>query len=99
MKRFVVSTNLGSTQEQDSEFVRILKAEFPNVGWWHQLSETWLIVDPSNTMTCTALRNAAMRAWPNVYLMVVEASESGNWAGFAPTQDFLWLKEWWKNLT
>lgn len=96
MRRFVVSTNSGSTPDQDAAFLQILKSEFPNVGWWHQLSETWLIGDPLNTVTSTALRDAAMRAFPGVHIMVVEATGPRKWAGFGPSNAmFKWMRESW----
>lgn len=94
MTRFVLSTTLGSTPQQDEDFARLLKAEYPDAGWWHQLSETWLIVDPSDKMTTSALRDLARRAFPGIHLMVVPAMRG--WAGFGNAENmFPWMRQYW----
>lgn len=98
MKRFVLGTNR-TTQEQDAAFFKILRARWPHIGWWHQLGETWLFIDLTDTLRATDLRDAAKEAFPGIYLMVVEAKGPRNWAGYGttapPSEMFTWMhKEW-----
>jgi hypothetical protein len=92
MKRFVIGTNR-TTAEQDAAFLNILRTRWPHLGWWHQLSETWLIIDLSGQVTTNALRDAAMEAFPGIYIMVVEAARQ--WHAFGRTSDFKWMDEQW----
>lgn len=92
MKRFVIGTNR-TTAEQDAAFVNILKARWPHLGWWHQLGETWLIIDYSDQLTPVELRDTANQAFPGIRKMVIEIG--GSWAGFAPVDDFTWMNEQW----
>lgn len=96
MKRFVIGTNR-TTAEQDSAFLNILRSRWPHLGWWHQVSETWLIVDLANTVTVVELRDAAMQAFPGIYIMVIEVN--GSWAGWGanspPGDMFTWMRDSW----
>jgi hypothetical protein len=95
VKHFVLVTNR-TTAEQDKAFFTILRARFSHLGWWHQLSETWLFVDLMDTTTAEQLRNAAMEAFPTVFLVVLEITGQHTWAGFGPTESmFKWIRETW----
>ncbi len=100
MKQFVVATNL-TTAQQDQAFYRILSERFGHMGWWHQVSQTWLLVDNTDTVTPTSLRDAATEAFPGVPMVVLQVvSVKGSWAGFGPLRGtpgdmFTWIDETW----
>lgn len=88
-----------TTAEQDSAFIAILRAQWPHLGWWHQLSETWLIIDLSGKLNAGDIRDAAMKAFPGIYLMVTEAAGPFIRSGFARSSDFVWMTEQWDKTT
>ena len=95
MKRFVVGTSR-TTPEQDAKFLQLVRARWPHVGWWHQVTETWLFVDLLGTATAAALRDVAMEAFPTINLMVIEIKGEATWAGFGPQNTmFPWMNETW----
>jgi hypothetical protein len=60
------------------------------------LTETWLVVDFSDRLTCGDLRDMAKEAFPGISLMVVEAKGPGAWAGFGPKEEmFSWIEGCW----
>jgi hypothetical protein len=94
MKRFVLGTNR-TTAEQDAAFYLILQQRFSHLGWWHQLSEMWLLVDETDTLTPAGLREAAREAFPDIHLMVIEVG-TGIWSGYGNKADmFPWMRETW----
>ena len=97
MTRFVIGTNR-TTPEQDQAFLKILQARWPHLGWWHQLSETWLIVDLTGELTAIQLRDAANEAFPGIYKMVLDVGNPHNWAAFGRTEDFPWMRDEWERL-
>ena len=95
MKHFVIGTNR-TTPEQDAQFLKILRERWSRLGWWHQVGETWLVIDATDTLTVTDLRDAAMVAFPGIYLMVLQVLPL-NWSGFGPNDTmFPWMREWWE---
>lgn len=95
MKRFVVGTSR-TTSEQDSAFLAAVRGRWPQVGWWHQVSETWLFADPLHTMTSVGLRDLAMQAYPTINIIVIEIDGYTTWAAFGPANTmFPWLRENW----
>jgi hypothetical protein len=76
-------------------FHAILNARWPNLGWWHQISETWLIVDLTDTLTAAKLRDAAREAFPGIPLVVLETAGPVKWAGFGQPKDYEWMKGSW----
>jgi len=96
VKRFIVGTN-GTTPEQDSTFLTLVKAHWPDIGWWHRLGGTWLFVDPNDLMVdAVELRDIAKEAFPYVNLVVFDIPEGSTWAGFGVGQDFAWIHSWWE---
>jgi hypothetical protein len=94
VKRFFLGTNR-TTAEQDKAFFAIIRSRWPHLGWWHQLSETWLFVDLTDELTPSDLRDAALQAFPGVQLLVIEIPCVTNWAGFGMTKDYQWFRETW----
>ena len=99
MRRFVFGTDR-TAYAQDAEFLKLVRAQWPEMGWWHQLSEMWLFVDPTDTVTPSALRDIARKAFPNIDLLVIQVKDGKGWAGFGPKRGsagdmFTWIHEWW----
>ena len=96
-KRFIVVTNR-TTAEQDKAFQESLP---PGFAWWHWLGETWLLVDNTGFRSASELRDIARDAFPGIYCLVIEVSESGDrWAGFGPSSGeknmFAWIRDYWQ---
>lgn len=72
----------------------ILRERTPNIGWWHNLSESWLIIDPVGILTCEQLRDAANDACPGIFNMVFGLEEN-TWAAFGRMADFNWMRTEW----
>jgi hypothetical protein len=97
LTRFVLCTNL-TTGLQDQAFIAILRSRWPNVGWWHWLAEMWLMVDLSDTVKSSELRDAALEAFPGVHNIVLEFGPNGDtWTGFGPTGPARDMFEWMRN--
>ena len=96
MKRFIVGTS-GTMNEQDSTFLTLVKDRWPNIGYWHRLGGTWLLVDPNDLMVdAVELRDVAKEAFPSVNVVVFDIPEGSTWAGFGVSQDFGWIHSWWE---
>ena len=94
MKRFVITTERTS-EEQDQAFYAILHARWPQMGWWHNISETWLLIDPTDTITVDVLRDAAYEAFPGRCLIVIQVSADSTWAGMKRGNNFDWIEDEW----
>jgi hypothetical protein len=95
VKRFVVGTSR-TTVEQDNKFLQLVRARWPQIGWWHQVSETWLFADLQHAVTAAELRDLAMQAFPTINVIVIEITGNTTWAAFGPSNTmFPWLKENW----
>lgn len=97
-KRFIVSLN-NSTKAQDQLFVEYIMNN--NLGWWHWLKNTWLLVDNSGRLSASELRDIVKDIFKNEHTLVIEiGNNSDTWAGYGPTSEdknmFEWLKDQWK---
>ena len=96
-KRFVVLL-ASETDEQ----VRAFKAyiEEHHLGFWHWLSGSWLLTDPSNIQTAEGLRDALNTTHPRINKLVLEILGDDFWSGYGPGGEernmFTWLKTTWK---
>lgn len=95
MRRFVLGTNR-TTAAQDRAFLAILQERFPDVGWWHQLGETWLFVDHNDQLSTEVIREMAKEAFPDVYVMAIEVG-NGRWSAFGEMSDFEWMHDSWQS--
>lgn len=97
-KRYIVCVN-NSTKEQDEKFVEFIKSK--NLGWWHWLNNTWLLVDDSGILTAADIRDSARDIFTPEYNIVIEIGQTTDtWSGFGiKTEDknmFAWLHKNWK---
>ena len=88
-----------STAQQDEAFTKELGTA---VGWWHWISDSWLIHDPHDRMDVQTVRDKVLTCYPKVRNMVFEIRSDGtdSWAGYGPSsapQDMgEWLRKNWK---
>lgn len=96
-KKYIVSINGNATAQEDERFSAYLKEK--NVGWWHWLSNTWLVVDSLGIVDAKDLRDKAIEVYKGKNNLVLEVSV-GSWFGYGPTTPdrdmFKWIKENWE---
>ena len=54
-KRFVVCYSDNIPKEKEMHFIQFIKDN--KLGWWHWISNMWLLVDSSGQMTASILRD------------------------------------------
>ena len=89
--------------DTESENQAILFREFldkKGLGWWHWLSNSWLVADLNGTFTIKTLMDEVQKAFPNVNCLVTEGGSDGTWVGYGPANEessnfFPWLKKSW----
>lgn len=96
-KRFVICIN-GSTKEQENKFVEYINTQ--GVGWWHWLTNTWLIVDRNGKTSAGTWREKAVEIFEREHVLVIEISQQNDtWSGFGPSSDekdmFKWIRDNW----
>lgn len=97
-KRFVICVN-SSTKEQENKFVEFIKTQ--NVGWWHWLTNTWLISDSNGKTNASHWRKNAVEIFKQEHILVLEIGQDNDtWSGFGPSSEdknmFKWIKDNWK---
>lgn len=97
-KRYIVNINGNTTPQEDEKFSSFLNEK--KVYWWHWLSNTWLIVDNSDSVDAKDLRDKIVEIYNGKNNLVLEISTGGTWFGYGPqvpNKDmFKWIKEYWK---
>lgn len=96
-KRYIVCLG-NSIKVQDEAFIAYIK-EY-GLGWWHWLSNVWLIVDSNGKLSAREIRDKLRLIYPGEHTIVLELSENGDtWSGFGPKSEernmFEWLKTNW----
>jgi hypothetical protein len=97
-RRFVVGLD-SSTKEQNQEFIEFIRGR--QLGWWHWISNFWLLTDPGGKLSAIELRLELGKIYPGVHTLVLELSEKDDtWSGFGPKGEdrnmFKWLNDYWK---
>lgn len=96
-RRFIVSITGEITKASTNNFTNYLKEN--GLGWWHWLSNTWLVIDRKDKINTKILRDKVRDIF-NAYNLVVEVKDGG-WAGFGPKGEdkdmFAWIKKYWSN--
>lgn len=98
-RRFVVLLD-SATPEQDKEFKEWVNEQ--HFGWWHWLSQSWLITSTSTDMRAATLRDKATEIYDSTHLFVLElrGTVDDTWSGFGPKSSsrdmFEWIKNNWK---
>ncbi len=95
-KRFVVSIS-SSTPVEERAFIDWLTGKY---GWWHWVSNFWLISDSLGSLTAESVRDKLRECFPGALNFVIELREDGEtWAGAVASGEVenakKWLNEWW----
>ena len=98
-RRFIVLLD-SATPEQDKEFKKWVKEQ--GFGYWHWLSQSWLLVSTDSDVKAGDVRSKAMEIYDECdRLLVLElrGTSHDTWAGFGPrkqtTNMFTWIKNHW----
>lgn len=95
-KRFMLATEDVSKFEEELIVNYCKQNQF---GWWHWLSNFWLLYTDDESMTTETLRDQINELFvekKNMMVMEVASSEAENWAGFGKREMFEWLQSSWK---
>jgi len=95
-KRFVVLLD-ASSDKQDELFLAWLKEK--NVGWWHWLTNSWLISNNRGHLTASEIRDKARDIYGcNNFVIELQGTDD-TWSGFGPNADkrnmFEWIRDNW----
>ena len=96
--RFIVGVN-GMTEEEEKAFISYIRDK--RMGWWHWVSNFWLLVDPSEQIEVVDIRDVLIRVAPGKRNLVlqVEIEDESTWAGLGPTGEkndmFNWIRKTW----
>ncbi|MGO9145538.1 MAG: hypothetical protein ACLQDF_04145 [Desulfomonilia bacterium] len=94
-KRFVVALDT-STEEQNDKFIEYIKEN--EMGWWHWISNFWLLTDTNDKVTAEKLRDDLLTIYPGVTQLVLEfRKDNDTWSGFGPKSDTRNMYEWLHN--
>jgi len=96
--RFIVCVNK-STEIQEKEFFDACAVR--GFGWWHYLSNTWLLVREGDNIAVAEIRDLVIKYFDDEYNMVFKLNENeGTWAGFGPASEdknmYKWIWDYWK---
>lgn len=93
--RFVIA--VGPITEAQSEQISNLFRD--RYGWWHWIDGFWLVIDSTDTLTASWIRDQLDVILPGVRKLVLRVENTGNWAGFGPTAEdrdmFHWIRTTW----
>lgn len=94
-KRFVVAVEM--TADQEKQFIAFLRSK--KMGWWHRVSNFWLITSKSDEVDASFIRdNLRTIGTAKPTSLVMQIHEDIDWAGlFAETSGdtFEWLGKTW----
>jgi hypothetical protein len=99
-KRYIVLLDK-STKEQNDQFLNYLRKH--RLGWWHWLTNSWLLSDSAGTLSASIIRDEVKRIYGGVNHFVIELRRDGEaWSGFGPKAQkrnmFTWIHRNWKNI-
>ena len=69
-RKFVVCVD-DSTKEQQNKLTQFFKNE-ANMGYWHWLSDLWLVTDPNNYWSAGSLRDKVGELLPGSHNVVIQ---------------------------
>lgn len=96
-KRFVVALD-SAIKEQDEAFKEYVRSR--GLGWWHWLTNLWLLTDASGQLTASEIRDVLTEIYPRVHALVLELrGDDDTWSGIGPKTEkrnmFKWLHKNW----
>jgi hypothetical protein len=96
MKRYLVAV---TGLKADDEKAIINFARKKGVGWWHRISNVWLIVDPNDKTSAEEIRDLLFDMSNSKVGLVLEGPAADLWVGFAAKdqaeETFTWLDKNW----
>lgn len=96
-KRFIICINK-SSETQEQKIIDYFKSI--GVGYWHWLTNTWLVVDSTGKFNASDFRKKAREVFNDEFNLVIELNQYGDtWAGFGPNSKeqnmFQWINDYW----
>ena len=92
-KKFIIAIDKG-TKEQRDKFTKYLES-LPS-GWWHWLSDVWLIDDNSYPeMSSIKWRDKVQKFFPSSNILVMDIKTSTNWSSWNSENAHKWLQDNW----
>ena len=95
--RFLVAAE-GLSKEADGKFIEYLKEN--GCGWWHRISNFWLITDRKDVITASGLRDKIMELHESGKpCLVMQVNEDVTWAAVKRSGQpdmFDWLQNTWR---
>ena len=93
-RKFVVIIN-EETQEDVSSFIEYVKQQ--RFGWWHWVSNVWLLTTRNQQMSAREIRDKVREITGGKVTVVIEVT-SVTWAAFGPTGEksiSKWIRDTW----
>ncbi len=74
---------------------KALAQRWAGYGWWHGVTNFWLLKDPTGTLTAGGVRDT-IRSISNTAIIMVVEGQPTMWAGTATTDaNREWLRKYW----
>jgi hypothetical protein len=97
-KRFIIAVNITTPESE-----KALTEFFTNygLGWWHWITNVWLVSDPNGRLTTSEIVDGIVRILPGIRNLVIELGIDGSdaWSGVGPKEEknnmFKWIQEQW----
>lgn len=90
MAVFFVTVDGDATRAQRDAFTNYLLEQ--KWGFWHHISNSWLVVDALNKCTAASIRDEIMKLMPRVSTIIVEATPT-DYAGYSSKTGHEWLRQ------
>lgn len=91
MAVFFVTVDDDATRAQRDAFTNYVRKQ--EWGFWHHVSNSWLIVDSSNRCTAAQLREKVKELMPKVSMIAIKV-EPQDYATFSRKSGFQWLRKY-----
>ncbi|MEO8465821.1 MAG: hypothetical protein ABI640_10820 [Gammaproteobacteria bacterium] len=91
-RRFVLLVDEATAQEQDTVTKHLQTTPY---GFWHHLSDAWLMTDRTDKLTTVELRDQIHRLLPGKTILAVRMDDPNIWAAIGHAEQFKWLNEAW----
>jgi hypothetical protein len=92
-RRYVVAVE-EMTKPQEEEFLAYIRSE--RMGWWHWISNFWLLIDRHDAVTASAIRDKLREISEPSRCLVMQVDHI-TWSGMRnDPKMFEWIKSTWK---
>jgi hypothetical protein len=93
MIKFIVAVDDVSAEQRDA-ITRFFREQ--NFGWWHWLSDTWLLYADQTEFTTATLRDRIFQIAPTASVLVQNLNVPGDWALAAVRESHEWMHRNWR---